>query len=148
MKATAPISEELLEIRQHDASGYHPLVDFAGWRVAVLNFAEELRAENLKRMQRHNETDEVFVLLRGRCILFLGEGEDKVSAIHAQPLEPLKLYNVKRGVWHHHALSEEAMVLVVENRETTYDNSPFTELSAVQQRQVRDLAGALWHNPS
>jgi hypothetical protein len=134
------IAEKLLEVRQHDDPGYRPLVDFESWRVAVLNFAEELRAENILRMQRHNQTDEVFVLLGGRCLLFLGEGEDLVTKIHAVALEPGKLYNVKRAVWHHHTLSADAMVLVVENRDTTYDNSPFTDLSASQQAEVRELA--------
>ncbi len=138
------ISEKLLEVQEHTGPGYRPLVDFETWRVAVLNFAEELRPENLTRMQRHNETDEVFVLLRGRCLLFVGEGDERVTKIHAQALEPRKLYNVKRAVWHHHALSEDAMVLVVENRDTTYDNSPFCELSAEQQSVIRELSGEFW----
>jgi hypothetical protein len=112
--------------------------------VAVLNFAEELRPENLTRMQRHNETDEVFVLLKGRCLLFIGEGEARVTTIHAQPLAPHRLYNVKRAVWHHHALSEDAMVLVVENRATTYDNSPFRALSAAQRGKILELTGKYW----
>ena len=143
MKTTEPISEKLLEVRQHDDPGYQPLVDFETWRVAVLNFAEELRPENLTNMQRHNETDEVFVLLKGRCILFLGEGEEEVTRIHAQPLEPNKIFNVKRAVWHHHTLSEDAMVLVVENRDTTYDNSPFCDLSTAQQKKIQNLSRQL-----
>lgn len=138
------ISEELLEVREHTEAGYRPLVDFATWRVAILNFAEELRTENLARMQRHNETDEVFVLLKGRCILFVGEGAATVTAIHARELAPHQLYNVKRAVWHHHTLSEDAMVLVVENRDTTYDNSPFCPLTEAQQEKIRELTRVLW----
>lgn len=138
------ISERLLEVREHRGSGYLPLVDFESWRVAVLNFAEELRIGKITRMQRHNETDEVFVLLRGRCILFVGEGGERVTAVHALDLSPHQLYNVKKGVWHHHTLSEEAMLLVVENRDTTYDNSPFCDLSEVQQERLRELTGRLW----
>ncbi|MBU0480791.1 MAG: hypothetical protein KKG47_06800 [Proteobacteria bacterium] len=137
------ISEELLEVRQHNGPGYRPLVDFESWRVAVLNYAEDLRPENITRMQRHNETDEVFVLLKGSAILFVGEGDEEVTGIHAQPLEPHKLYNVKRAVWHHHTLSEDAMVLVVENRDTTYDNSPFRDLSTLQRAELLRLVEAL-----
>lgn len=138
------ISEQLLEVREHTGPGYRPLVDFAAWRVAILNFADDLRVEKITRMQRHNETDEVFVLLKGRCLLFVGEGEAMVTAIHAQDLEPHQLYNVKRAVWHHHTLSEDAMVLVVENRDTTYDNSPFCALTGPQQAEIRELTGRLW----
>lgn len=65
--------EHLLEIRRHDGPSYQPLVDFEAWRVAMLNFSEDLLPHNLTRMQRHNQTDEVFVLA-GRCILFVGDG--------------------------------------------------------------------------
>ena len=53
------------------------------------------------------------------------------ARIYAQllQLEPGKIYNVKKGVWHTHTLSQDAKVLVVENRDTTYDNSPFTSLN-------------------
>lgn len=135
------LGEELLEVREHLGAGYQPLVDFASWRVAILNFAEDLRVENITRMQRHNETDEVFVLLKGCCILFIGEGAETVTAIHARQLQPGKLYNVRKGVWHHHTLSEDAMVLVVENRDTTYDNSPFCALTGAQQEEIRRLTG-------
>jgi hypothetical protein len=140
------INEQFLEIREHLRPGYSPLVDFETWRVAILNFAEELRPENLTRMQRHNDTDEVFVLLRGRCILFVGEGVDEATIIHGVDLKPQKLYNVKKAVWHHHTLSQDAMVLVVENRNTTYANSPFCALSEAQQDTIRKLTTILWPN--
>ncbi|ADW19445.1 hypothetical protein Despr_3318 [Desulfobulbus propionicus DSM 2032] len=141
------MNKGLLEIHEHAAEGYKPLVDFEHWRVAVLNFSPDLLPENLTRMQRHNETDEVFVLLAGRCILFVGEGRDRVSRIHAQDLQPGHVYNVKQAVWHTHTLSFDARVLVVENRDTTYDNSPFTPLSQEQHREVIDLTAALWNGP-
>jgi hypothetical protein len=138
------ISESLLEIRDHNATGYKPLVDYANWRVAILNFSEELRPENITALQRHNETDEVFVLLRGRCILFLGEGDQMVTAIHGQDMIPRTLYNVKKGVWHSHTLSEDAMVLIVENRDTTYDNSPFCPLTDDQRNFLMELTSEVW----
>ena len=138
------ISENLLEIREHRISGYKPLVDYASWRVAILNFSDDLRSENISTLQRHNETDEVFVLLRGRCILFLGEGDQAVTAIHGQEMMPHTLYNVKKKVWHSHTLSEDAMVLVVENRDTTYDNSPFCPLTRDQQDFIVALTTKIW----
>jgi mannose-6-phosphate isomerase-like protein (cupin superfamily) len=138
----------LLDIHEHTAHGYKPLVDFEHWRVAVLNFSPDLLPENLTRMQRHNETDEVFVLLAGRCILFVGEGQDAVTQIHAEDLQPGRVYNVKQAVWHTHTLSRDARVLVVENRDTTYDNSPFTPLRVEQHHELVALTATLWGNAS
>ena len=142
------IDPSLLEIHTHTGPAFQPLVNFQSWRVAVLNFTDHLRPENLHDLQRHDETDEVFVLLKGRGILFIGDGKDEAGTITAVDLEPLTIYNVKQGTWHNHTLSEDASVLVVENRETTLENSPFCELNAEQRRGiVRETArifGGKW----
>jgi len=138
------IPETLLEIRHYTGEGYRPLIDFGAWRVAILRYIDELLPERLTHMQRHDETDEVFVLLSGRCILYLGEGGDRVGAIRAIDMEPLKLYNVKRSAWHTHTLSEDAAVLIVENRDTTDANSPQVALDPAQRGQVVMLARTLW----
>ncbi len=138
------IDESLLEVREYVEAGYRPLIDFGAWRVAILNFSEELRPENLTRMQRHNETDEVFVLLEGRCLLFLGHGKESVTQVVAEEMRPGKIYNVKQAVWHTHTLSADAMVLIVENRDTTYDNSPFRDLTEEQRLEIMHLTSTLW----
>ena len=134
----------LLDIHEYNGPGYRPLVDFDHWRVAVLNFSADLLPEHLTSMQRHNDTDEVFVLLQGRCILFTGEGRDAVTRIHAEDLQPHRVYNVRQGVWHTHTLSQDAKVLVVENQDTTWDNSPFTPLDEAQMGVIVHLTRALW----
>lgn len=138
------ISPELIEIHRHTHPAYQPLVDYQSWRVAVLNHVETLDASQLHDMQRHDETDEVFVLLGGRCILFLGEGDETVEAIHAVDLKPATIYNVKRGVWHNHTLTPDASVLVVENRDTTTENSPFRELNLAQRGELVAHTERLW----
>jgi ureidoglycolate hydrolase len=133
------MDEKLIEIREHADPGYAPLVDYGSWRVAILNYDKKLLPENIEAMQRHDETDEVFVLLKGRCILFIGEGRDAVTAVYAVDMKPQTIYNVKKSVWHTHTLSPDATVLIVENRDTTYDNSPFRPLSEAQRRSLMDL---------
>ena len=138
------ISKKLLEVRDHGAEGYKPLIDFETWRVAILNYSDTLLPENITSMQRHNETDEVFVLLHGRCILFLGQGLDTVTRISAVDMKPMKVYNVKQGAWHTHTLSKDAKVLIVENRDTTYDNSPFSTLTELQRQEIGKLTREMW----
>jgi hypothetical protein len=138
------LPESLLAVHEHNAPDYKPLVDFQTWRVALMNYTADLTPDKIIRMQKHTETDEVFVLLAGRCILFLGEGEDAVTSVHAVDMEPNKLYNVKRGAWHSHTFSEDAKVLIVENRDTVEENSPFVGLSAEQQNQVVKMTKTLW----
>jgi hypothetical protein len=138
------LPEHLLEIRTYGGEGYQPLIDFGAWRVAILRAIDELAPENLDAMQRHDETEEVFVLLAGRCILFLGEGEAQVTSIHAVDMEPLKIYNVRRGAWHTHTLNDEATVLIIENADTTDANSPRIPLSSAQRAELVRLTRQLW----
>ena len=138
------LSESLIEVREHDAPDYKPLIDYGAWRVALMNYTSDLTPDKIDRMQKHTETDEVFVLLVGRCILFLGEGGEAVTRVHAVDMELNKLYNVKRGVWHSHTFSEDAKVLIVENRDTVDANSPFVGLSKEQCEEVVSETTRLW----
>ena len=67
-----------------------------------------------------------------------------MTAIHAQDLEPFKIYTVKKAAWHTHTLSEDAMVLVVENRDTDAENSPVCPLTSAQRRDIVGLTGVVW----
>ena len=138
------IDEKLLEVRSYEGTGYRALIDYDQWRVAILRYCDELMPERIFTMQQHNETDEVFVLLEGRCILFLGEGNDAIVSINAVDMVPRRLYNVKRGVWHSHTLNNDASVLIVENRDTTIQNSPKMILNDDQRRRIVDITHELW----
>ncbi len=140
------IDESLLEIRSYLGEGYRPLIDYGEWRVAILRYIDELLPQNIGKVQRHDATDEVFVLLSGRCILFVAEGTDRVGEIHAVDMQPLKLHNIKRGTWHTHTLSEDATVLIVENRDTGLINSPETTLTVEQCRRLVQLTRQTWNS--
>ncbi len=143
-----PIEESLLQVAEYTGDGYMPLIDYADWRVAILRYIDELLPDRLDKMQRHDETDEVFVLLAGHCILFLGAGDATVTEVVAQDMEPQRLYNVKRGCWHTHTLSTDAVVLIVENRDTALPNSPEIMLTADQRARVLELTDQLWNKGS
>lgn len=131
---------KLVEIREFTGPGYKPLIDFSKWRVAILNYIDEIHPERIEKMERHNETDEVFVLIKGQGILFLGEGNERVVKIHTQVLEPSKIYNVKRSVWHSIVLSKDGSVLIVENMNTSSANSDYFTMNMEQRGVIVDTA--------
>lgn len=111
-----------VEVCDYTGEGYMPVVDYGAWRVALMHECEGCRPENLDKLERHNETDEVFVLLEGACTLILSD-EDTPTTVVGVRLKPGKVYNVKRGVWHTHAFYPNTSVLIVENRDTGSANS-------------------------
>ncbi len=133
------MKKEWIEVSSYQGEGYLPMIDYETWRVAILRYCEELEVQNLATMQKHVETDEVFVLLEGNCVLFTGGNETSIGEIAAIAMEPLQLYNVKKGTWHTHTLDHAATVLIVENRDTNATNSPTDRLTSAQIEQLQEF---------
>ena len=134
------MDESLLEIRDYDGEGYKPLIDYGDWRVAILNFLEVMRPERSDTMERHTETDEVFVLTRGKGVLLMGGNGPKVDGIYSEVMAICKVYNVKRNAWHSILLSQDASVLLVENKDTDKHNTEYFDLSSEHRRQLMEIA--------
>ena len=67
------MKENLIEVAQYDGPGYRAQVYYEGWRVAFLNDdPSKYRRETIPYLERHNETDELFVLLEGVYALCRG----------------------------------------------------------------------------
>lgn len=130
----------VLEILEYTDEGYKPLVDYGDWRVAILRYIDELMPDRIGRMERHVETDEVFVLLAGQGLLFLGGNRQQPEAVCSQVMEPGKLYNVKKNAWHNIVLSRDATVLLVENRNTTTENTEYRMLQAEHRELIVETA--------
>ena len=108
---------EGLEIFSFDGEGYMPLHDFGAWRTAILKQGPRFNRATATDMERHRETDEVFVLLCGEATLVLGDEMTEVK------MEKEKVYNIRKGVWHSIIVSEDAKVIIVENADTTRENT-------------------------
>lgn len=108
-----------IEITQHEGSGYKPLVDFESWRVAICNYNEFSKRGQIPYIERHMQTDEVFVLLEGEVSLLIGKKMTEYK------LELGKVYNVKQGTWHCLCMGEDGKVLIVENVDTGKKNSEY-----------------------
>ncbi|MCV2232166.1 hypothetical protein [Paracholeplasma manati] len=125
-----------IEIHQFNGIGYQKLFHFQSWRIAILNYIDELLPENIHRFQAHNLTDEAFVLLEGACTLFIYE-DDQIVPIH---MEKHQIYNIKKGVFHSHTLSKTCKLLIIEEENTSDDNSPMMYLTLEQRNQLVALA--------
>lgn len=108
-----------LEQNTHDAPGYKRVVEFDSWTAALINYSEHFDEINFSQVERHNATDEVFILIDGQATLMVGEPDALVRV----EMEKNKFYNIKKGAWHHVFLSKDAKVLIAENSDTGSENS-------------------------
>ncbi len=112
-----------LAVFNHESPGYKSQVSFNGWRVAILNSVDKYRRENVSYFDRHMETDEVFVLLEGKCQLLIAGRGDRPKDTKSVWLVSGLVYNVRQGTWHTQILEENTRVLIVENADTSSKNT-------------------------
>lgn len=115
-----PDFENMVDIAGWDGVGYNIAVDspHETWMTAIKNFTPDATLEGLKTLQKHPNSDEAFILVRGRGVLVIGEGDETITTVHELELRPFTVYNVRRHVWHGTFMSEDAIFIIVENSDT------------------------------
>lgn len=136
------MNQKLIEIKNFDKEGFMPLVSFGGWRVAALRFLDELKPENIKSMERHLETDEVFVLVKGSGMLLIGGNHEKPEGIQSFIMKIGEVYNIKLNTWHTISLSNDAHVILVENENTNSNNSEIVILNEKDKLYTKDIVSS------
>lgn len=107
-----------MQIFIHDGEGCKEVFYSKTWKVALLHHSQN--TATLCSFERHLETDEVFVLLRGDATLYTKDEKEKITATK---LQPNCVYVVKKAEWHHTVMETNAEILLVENENTSQENT-------------------------
>ena len=112
----------MLEIitNKKSGSGFDLLHTFEGWKVAFITYSSQY--DQMQVVKRHNKTDECFVLIKGSATLHTSDDTVPLNFTQIE-LEKEKLYNVKKGTWHHLKVSLDALIVVIENSNTSKENT-------------------------
>lgn len=112
------------------------------WMVGIKNWKPMNDIANINNLERHNETDELFILLNGQCtLLYANETADGLD-IQAVRMEPLKVYNIPRTLWHNTVTQKDTKLALIEDSSTGSANSDMLDLTEAQIARVRELVGA------
>jgi ureidoglycolate hydrolase len=110
------------------------------WMVGIKNWKPANDIANIDCLERHNETDELFILLAGSCTLLSAVEENGRLAIKATAMEPMKVYNIPRSLWHNTVTMKSTKLILVEDVSTGAKNSDVLPLSAEQIAEVKRIA--------
>ncbi len=113
-----------------EGEGYKPVVIGGDWLVALMNWELRFDPSAVGKIERHNETAEVFVLLQGKSVLFI----KNEAGIHVEDMIPGIVYHVTRGTWHSVIGSRDAAWLIVEAKNTSVENSDYAILSPEEKK--------------
>jgi hypothetical protein len=131
------IPSELVESGSCFEQKFQPIIQTGEWQVAVLRQCGKVYPHFIQAVERHNRTDEVFILTAGKADLIIIEEKDDQLIPHVLPMGLNVAYNVKKAVWHHVLLSADAHIFLFEKADTSTDNSDYMTLDPGIQEEIR-----------
>ena len=91
------------------------------YKCAFITCSPQYAYDKVTELKRHRESDEVFTLISGKATLLTGEPEG--GEYDTRELQKGISYCVPAGTWHYLAVSEDALVFVVENSGVSAENT-------------------------
>jgi ureidoglycolate hydrolase len=129
-----------ITISRWDECGYGICIDSAeSWIIAINNGGPSSAPEAVEFLGCHPNTDETFILVRGKgCLAYAPfECPEQFTVI---PMEQGVCYNVRRNTWHTVLMTPGAKTAICENRDVRADRHTLSESG--KRRLVKE-AGAL-----
>ena len=111
----------MVQERMASRPGFELVCNNESFKCAFVTLSDQYAYGKITTMKRHNESDEVFVLVKGRATLVTGD-VDKQEYIKTE-LKQGSSYCVEAQTWHYLAVSEDALVFVTENSRVSAENT-------------------------
>ena len=110
------------------------------WIIGIKNWKPTNDISCIDCLERHNETDELFILLSGTCILIYANENGGDLDIKTVRMAPLKVYNIPATLWHNTITQKDTKLALIEDSATGQNNSNVLTLNADQITLVKKLA--------
>ncbi|WP_316838202.1 hypothetical protein [Pedobacter nutrimenti] len=126
----------IIETYHHKGGGYNPFFIKDNWQVAQLNYMPELGFRSIEKLEKHMETDEIFILTKGIALLIIGLETATELQFQLTKMEPGVTYNVPVNAWHNIAMSTDAEVIIVEKSNTHLGDFIYRHLDKTEQENL------------
>lgn len=110
------------------------------WMVGIKNWKPANDVTGIDCLERHNQTDELFVLLEGSCTLIFANEINGEYQFEAVKMEKNKVYNIPATLWHNTITKKDTKMVLIEDSNTSMDNSDILTLTNEQIKKVQALA--------
>ena len=126
-----------IDIFDYTDDGMKRVYDNGEWIVGIKNWRPNSDIMGFDCFERHNLTDELFALVRGRCVLIWAVEEQGELSFNAAGMEAGKVYNIPKSLWHNAIMSKNTGMIVVEASSTSTENSDVLKLEASNIDNIR-----------
>lgn len=114
---------------QYNGEALKRVYENAQWTVGIKNWKPSNDIEQIGNLERHNRTDELFVLLNGSCTLVYATEEGSSLNLNTVEMRPYTVYKIPPSLWHNTIMTKEAKLLLIENSDTSMENSDLRDLT-------------------
>jgi len=137
------MTPNLIETYGHHGQGYDPYFIKDNWQVAQLNYMPLQGLTDIGKMDMHQQTDEVFILIQGRAVLIAAEQEKDAFSFECIDMKRGLTYNIPVNVWHNIAMDEHAKLIIVEKSYTHTSDCIYKPLNEEEKidlsNKIREL---------
>lgn len=114
---------------QYDGEALKRVYENPQWTVGIKNWKPANDIEQIGNLERHNRTDELFVLLNGSCTLVYATEEGNGLNLKIVEMRPHAVYQIPPALWHNTIMTKEAKLLLIENSDTSMENTDLRDLT-------------------
>ncbi len=131
-----------MKIEQYvfDGEGMNRVFENEKWMVGIKNWKPANDVTGIDCLERHNQTDELFVLLEGNCTLIFANEINGEHQFEAVKMEKNKVYNIPATLWHNTITQKDTKMVLIEDSNTSMNNSDILTLTKEQIKKVQALA--------
>jgi ureidoglycolate hydrolase len=130
-----------LESYSYEGEALSRVYENEKWTVGIKNWKPANDPMLINSLERHHETDELFILLAGRGALVYVNESDGGLALELVEMEPMRVYNISKNLWHNTITWKNTKLALIEDSSTGMVNSEQLQLQPEQIKQLRNLLG-------
>ena len=125
---------------EFNGEGMQRVVENEKWTVGIKNWKPANDVTGIDCLERHNKTDELFVLVEGSCTLVYANETEGGLEFGAVKMEKDKVYNIPATLWHNTITCKDTKMILIEDSNTSMENSDILNLTEAQIAEMRSLA--------
>ena len=125
---------------EFNGEGMQRVFENEKWTVGIKNWKPANDVTGIDCLERHNKTDELFVLVEGSCTLVYANETEGGLEFGAVKMEKDKVYNIPATLWHNTITCKDTQMILIEDSNTSMENSDILNLTEAQIAEMRSLA--------
>lgn len=129
-----------IENYEFTGEGMQRVFENEKWTVGIKNWKPANDVTGIDCLERHNKTDELFVLVEGSCTLIFANEAQGSLRFGAVKMEKNRVYNIPATLWHNTITRKNTKMILIEDSGTSMDNSDILNLTEAQIGEMRSLA--------